>query len=64
MFIMTNDTSDAQIAHLQAVIAELRAEIERLRSAQQPTDRKAYMKNYMARRRAEEKMKAAKQQEA
>jgi uncharacterized membrane protein YgaE (UPF0421/DUF939 family) len=62
MFIVTqNDNSDARLAHLEQQVAELRAEIAALKAANEPTDRKAYMKNYMARRRAEEK---AKRQEA
>lgn len=55
MFIVTNDNTDGQLLHLQQQIDELRAEIERLKAEQQPTDRKEYMRSYMARRRAEAK---------
>jgi len=67
MFFVTNDNSDGQLLALQQQIDELRAEIERLKSADAPSsnasfaeatassDRKAYMRRYMAKRRAEKK---------
>jgi hypothetical protein len=67
MFIVTqNDNSDARLARLEAAqqalterleqqIAELRAEIAALKAEQQPTDRKAYMRDYMRRKRAAER---------
>ncbi len=56
MFIITNnDSADARLAALEQQIAELRAEVAALKAGQQPTDRKAYMRDYMAKRRAEQK---------
>jgi hypothetical protein len=54
MFIVTqNDNADARLAALEQQVAELRAEIAALKPAAK--DRKEYMKNYMAKRRAKER---------
>lgn len=58
MFIVTNDNSDARLYALEQQIAELRAEIEQLKAAALPKDRREYMKNYMAKRRAAERSNA------
>ena len=67
MFIIQNDNTDAHLIRLQQQIDELRsearimrAEIDRLKAGAHPAkpDRKAYMKNYMAKRRAERKASA------
>jgi hypothetical protein len=59
MFIVTqNDNSDARLAQLEQQVAELRAEIAALRAEQQPKDRKAYMRAYMADRRAKARQDA------
>jgi len=58
MFIVTNDNSDGQLLHLQQQIDELRAEIAALKAtapAETASDRKEYMRRYMAKRRAEKK---------
>jgi hypothetical protein len=52
MFIVTNDNSDARLYALEQQIAEIRAEIAALKADRQPKDRKAYMRAYMADRRA------------
>lgn len=63
MFIV-QDNSDGRLLHLQQQIDELRAEVERLKSAapnarsaeaDASTDRREYMRQYMAKRRAEKK---------
>jgi cell division protein FtsB len=41
-----------RVAALEQQIAELRAEIAALKAEQQPTDRNAYMRDYMRQRRA------------
>jgi uncharacterized small protein (DUF1192 family) len=59
MFIVTqNDNSDARLAQLEQQVAELRAEIAALKADRQPTDRKAYMRAYMADRRAKARQDA------
>lgn len=58
MFLITNDNTDAHLIRLQQQIDELRAEIAALKAAkpEEPaSDRKEYMRQYMAKRRAEKK---------
>jgi hypothetical protein len=59
MFIVTqNDNSDARLAALEQQVAELRAEIAVLKAANEPKDRKEYMRDYMRRKRAAERQDA------
>lgn len=52
MFIVTDTTPDPRLAELEQQVLELRAELERLRAAEQARERQDTMRDYMRRKRA------------